>query len=285
MNRRLPLVALTSAALLLTACASGESSDTPAATTSTSNADKTVTLWLAGGDTPDELRTYLKDTFKAKTGATLAVEEQSWGDLVTKLTTALPDAENTPDVVELGNTQSPTFTNVGAFLDISDQYDALGGDKLLPSFVEAGSVDGKKYALPVLLRVALPVHARGRLEGGRGRAADNARGVQRGRRAGSPRRTRATSRTSPASSSVARTGATASPGSSPTAASSPRRRTASGSPPSRTPTPSRGSSSCRRSTGPPARRRPTRRTSRRGSTSTTRTRSSTRTRSRPARRR
>ena len=149
MIRRLPIVALTSAALVLTACASGgDSSDTPAATSSTSNADKTITLWLAGGDTPDELRTYLTDTFKAKTGATLTIEEQAWPDLVTKLTTALPDAENTPDVVELGNTQSPTFTNVGAFLDISDQYDALGGDKLLQSFVEAGSVDGKKYALP-----------------------------------------------------------------------------------------------------------------------------------------
>ena len=149
MIRRLPIVALTSAALVLTACASGgDSSDTPAATSSTSNAGKTITLWLAGGDTPDELRTYLSDTFKAKTGATLKIEEQAWPDLVTKLTTALPDAENTPDVVELGNTQSPTFTNVGAFLDISDQYDALGGDKLLQSFVEAGSVDGKKYALP-----------------------------------------------------------------------------------------------------------------------------------------
>ena len=149
MIRRLPIVALTSAALVLTACASGgDSSDTPAATNSTSNADKAITLWLAGGDTPDELRTYLKDTFKAKTGATLNIEEQAWPDLVTKLTTSLPDAENTPDVVELGNTQSPTFTNVGAFLDISDQYDALGGDKLLQSFVEAGSVDGKKYALP-----------------------------------------------------------------------------------------------------------------------------------------
>ena len=147
MIRRLPLVALTSAALVLTACSSG-GSDQPAATSSTSNANKSITLWLAGGDTPDELRTYLKDTFKAQTGATLKIEEQSWGDLVTKLTTALPDAENTPDVVELGNTQSPTFTNVGAFLDISDQYEALGGDKLLQSFVEAGSVDGKKYALP-----------------------------------------------------------------------------------------------------------------------------------------
>jgi len=84
MIRRLPIVALTSAALVLTACANGgDSSDTPAATNSTSNADKTITLWLAGGDTPDELRTYLSDTFKAKTGATLKIEEQAWPDLVT----------------------------------------------------------------------------------------------------------------------------------------------------------------------------------------------------------
>ena len=170
MIRRLPIVALTSAALVLTACASGgDTSDTPAATSSTSNAGKTITLWLAGGDTPDELRTYLSDTFKAKTGATLTIEEQAWPDLVTKLTTALPDAENTPDVVELGNTQSPTFTNVGAFLDISDQYDALGGDKLLQSFVEAGSVDGKKYALPYYFGSRYMFHAQGRLEGGRRR--------------------------------------------------------------------------------------------------------------------
>ena len=75
MNRRLPLVVLTSAALVLTACSSGESA-TPAATSTADNADKTVTLWLAGGDTPDELRTYLTDTFKANTGATLKIEEQ-----------------------------------------------------------------------------------------------------------------------------------------------------------------------------------------------------------------
>lgn len=150
MNRRLPLVALTSAALILSACSSGGGgpTQTTAATDPSANAGKTVTLWLAGGDTSDELRQYLVDTFKTKTGATLKIEEQSWGDLVTKLTTALPDAANSPDVVELGNTQSPTFTNVGAFLDISDMYDELGGSKLLQSFVDAGSVDGKKYALP-----------------------------------------------------------------------------------------------------------------------------------------
>ncbi|WP_377640507.1 extracellular solute-binding protein [Oryzobacter terrae] len=150
MNRRLSLVALTSAALVLSACSSGggTATESPAATDPSANAGKTVTLWLAGGDTSDELRTYLADTFKTTTGATLTIEEQSWGDLVTKLTTSLPDPANSPDVVELGNTQSPTFTNVGAFLDISDMYDELGGAKLLPSFVEAGSVDGKRFALP-----------------------------------------------------------------------------------------------------------------------------------------
>lgn len=151
MKKHLGLAALTTAAALtLAGCGAGGS---PAASSAPSidpaaNADKTITLWLAGGDTPDELRSYLKDTFKEKTGATLKIEEQGWGDLVTKMTTAMPDANNTPDVVEMGNTQSPTFTNIGAFLDITDMYEDLGGDKLIPSFVEAGAVDGKNFTLP-----------------------------------------------------------------------------------------------------------------------------------------
>ena len=140
----------TLAALALTACSSGGSS--PTATTPTAQGTPkagNITLWLAGGDTPDELRTYLKTTFAAQNpGSTLTIEEQAWGDLVTKLTTALPDAANTPDVVEVGNTQSPTFTTVGAFLDITDMYSELGGTKLLQSFVDVGAVSGKNYALP-----------------------------------------------------------------------------------------------------------------------------------------
>ncbi|MDR1634324.1 MAG: extracellular solute-binding protein [Bifidobacteriaceae bacterium] len=111
--------------------------------------DTELTLWLAGGDTGDDLRDYLKSEFeKENKGWTLKIETIDWGDLVTKLNTAMPDAKNTPDVVEVGNTQSPTFTNVGAFLDISDMYEELGGDDLLQSFVEVGEVDGKNYTLP-----------------------------------------------------------------------------------------------------------------------------------------
>ncbi len=148
MKKMLSVVALaTASALALGGCSSGAASS-PAASGSASAAPQNITLWLAGGDTPDALREYLKTTYNANTGGTLTIEEQAWGDLVTKLTTALPDANNTPDVVEVGNTQSPTFTNVGAFSDISDMYNELGGDKLLQSFVDVGEVDGKNYTLP-----------------------------------------------------------------------------------------------------------------------------------------
>jgi N,N'-diacetylchitobiose transport system substrate-binding protein len=142
-------------ALALSACGSGggdnDAASSPTATGATGAPEPgDITLWLNGADTPQELRDYLKTTFeKENPGSTLTIEEQSWTDLVPKLTTALADPENTPDVVEIGNTQAPTFSTVGAFREISsDLFNELGGSKLLPSFVAAGDFDGKHYALP-----------------------------------------------------------------------------------------------------------------------------------------
>ncbi|HHT14068.1 MAG TPA: extracellular solute-binding protein [Propionibacterium sp.] len=158
--KRLSAILAATLALAFTACSSTPEAPptTPGTTTTAATAETSgtepqdsaeITLWVAGADTPQLLRDYLTDTFAAENpGSTLRIEEQSWGDLVTKLTTALPDAANTPDVVEIGNTQAPTFTTVGAFLDITDMYDELGGADLLKSFVDVGAVDGKNYALP-----------------------------------------------------------------------------------------------------------------------------------------
>jgi len=134
----------TASALVLAGCASGSGGGGA----STDGKGKTITMWVNGGDTPDELRAYLKKEFKKETGAELKIEQQDWTGLVPKLTTALADKKNSPDVVEVGNTQSPTFTNVGAFLDISDMYKELGGEDLLQSFVDVGVADGKNYTLP-----------------------------------------------------------------------------------------------------------------------------------------
>jgi N,N'-diacetylchitobiose transport system substrate-binding protein len=129
-------------ALALAGCSTG----TPSAS---APAEKgTIRVWLNGTDTPQDARDYLVKTFAAQNkGSKLVIEEQSWTGLVDKLTTSLSGSDS-PDVVEVGNTQSPAFTSAGAFLDLTKDYKALGGDDLLPGFVAAGSYDGKFYAAP-----------------------------------------------------------------------------------------------------------------------------------------
>jgi N,N'-diacetylchitobiose transport system substrate-binding protein len=139
--RKLSIAALgVAAALTLAGCSAGAA---PEAETGD------IRVWLVGTDTPQEARDYLKTTFEAENpGSTLTIEEQAWGGLVDLLTTNLSGSDS-PDVVEVGNTQAAAFTSAGAFLDLTDDYDALGGDDLLPGFVEAGSYDGKFYAAPL----------------------------------------------------------------------------------------------------------------------------------------
>ena len=145
------------AALALTACSSNGSGDTPSGSSSPSAGASSeapapaagdIRVWLVGTDTPQDARDYLKTTFEAQNpGSTLTIEEQSWTGLVDKYTTALSGSDS-PDLVEIGNTQAAAFTSAGAFLDLTDKLDALGGKDLLPGFVEAGSYDGKFYAAP-----------------------------------------------------------------------------------------------------------------------------------------
>ncbi|MBD3914938.1 extracellular solute-binding protein [Nocardioides hwasunensis] len=108
-----------------------------------------IRVWLNGTDTPQEARDWLKKTFEDENpGSTLTIEQQEWDGLVEKLTTSLSSESETPDVVEIGNTQAPTFTSAGAFSDLTGELSDFGGDDLLPGFVEGATVDGKTYAVP-----------------------------------------------------------------------------------------------------------------------------------------
>jgi N,N'-diacetylchitobiose transport system substrate-binding protein len=141
--RNLGIVALgAAAALTLVGCAT-----TGGDAASDENAE--IRVWLVGTDTPDAARELLVDTFEEEhPGSTLVIEEQSWDGLVDRLTTSLSGSDS-PDIVEVGNTQASAFTSAGAFMDLTDHYDELGGDDLLPGFVEAGSYDEKFYAAPL----------------------------------------------------------------------------------------------------------------------------------------
>ena len=137
--RKLALAAAVAAsAIVLAGCSTSPGADESAE----------IRVWLVGPDTPQDARDYLIETFEAENpGSTLVIEEQQWTGLVDTLTTALSSSDS-PDIVEIGNTQAPAFTSVGAFRDLSGVYEELGGDDLLPGFVEAGSYDGTLYAAP-----------------------------------------------------------------------------------------------------------------------------------------
>lgn len=136
-----------SAALALTACGSDDAGEANGGGGGPETAD--IRVWLNGPDTPQDARDWLKATFEDQhPGSTLSIEEQQWEGLVERLTTALSSDSETPDVVEVGNTQAATFTTAGAFSELSGELDALGGDDLLQGFVEAGSVDEQVFAVP-----------------------------------------------------------------------------------------------------------------------------------------
>lgn len=141
--------ALAGLALTALAACGDDSSDGGGSSGDSAPQAADIRVWLNGTDTPDEARQWLKKTFEEENpGSTLTIEQQEWDGLVEKLTTALSSESETPDVVEIGNTQAPTFTSAGAFADLTDQLDQLGGDDLLQGFVDGATVDGKTYAVP-----------------------------------------------------------------------------------------------------------------------------------------
>lgn len=142
MNKKLGAFALLGAsAVVLAGCAAS-----PEAAPEPETGD--LTVWLVGADTPQTARDHLVETFESENeGWTLTIEEKTWADVSDTYTAAL-SSNDSPDVVEVGNTQALGFADAGLFLDISDIQEDLGGDDLLGGLVDAGTYEGSLYAAP-----------------------------------------------------------------------------------------------------------------------------------------
>jgi N,N'-diacetylchitobiose transport system substrate-binding protein len=120
----------------------------PTTTAAPAASGETIRLWLNGGDTPDDVVNFAVAEFaKIHPGVKVQFERQQWTGIVEKLTTALSSSDS-PDVVELGNTQAQAFEAAGALTDLTAKKAELGGDDLLQSLVEAGTYDGKFFGAP-----------------------------------------------------------------------------------------------------------------------------------------
>jgi N,N'-diacetylchitobiose transport system substrate-binding protein len=154
-TRKLAAVGLAGVLVLAAACGSddddggtsgaagGASLEAPPADT-----EATLRVWLNGPDTPDEMIDLAKETFAEKyPDVSVEVERQEWDGLVNRLTNVLP-TDDSPDIVEMGNTQAQAFEAAGALVDLSSVKDDLGGDDLVDSLVEAGTYGDGFYGVP-----------------------------------------------------------------------------------------------------------------------------------------
>ncbi|WP_030264293.1 extracellular solute-binding protein [Streptomyces violens] len=134
------LIAATAVAGMLVsvaACGSGESAGADEAS---------LTVWVMDGSTPPGWTKDVTAAFEKKTGAKLNIEIQKWNGIQQKITTALSE-ENPPDVIEVGNTQTPAYAKTSGLAELDDLKKEIGAD-WTPSLNKSAVYEGKQYAAP-----------------------------------------------------------------------------------------------------------------------------------------
>ena len=148
MNRsrwRCAVAALPVMALALSGCGGGGGSG------STAESDHALTIWMmTGGPGDDPLIKDVNAEFAKKHPDTkVHIEIQQWDGVATKVTTALA-TKNPPDIVEMGNTQTPLQTFSGGLADLTaDKKSFEGSDGWLPGLANPSQNEGKLYAVPL----------------------------------------------------------------------------------------------------------------------------------------
>ncbi|MEW2502988.1 sugar ABC transporter substrate-binding protein [Amycolatopsis sp. CA-161197] len=147
MKRWLKLAAGAAALTLATAgCAGSGGGDT--ASGSGGSDGGTLTVWLMDGSAPDSLTGALNKEFEAAhAGVKVNYQIQPWNGIQQKLTTALA-SDTPPDVIEVGNTQTPAFASDEVLTDLSADVNSLNGSQWLTGLKASGEYEGKTYGVP-----------------------------------------------------------------------------------------------------------------------------------------
>lgn len=146
LTRLVTVVASCTLMLGLVGCSNGNSKPS---TNDKGSSNAPVRVWFMEGSVSDAAQKYLTETFeKENPGQKLKVEVQPWKNIKSKLQTALASDDQSPDLVEFSASPDPLIV-AGAFQDISDLYEPLGGKDFIPAFAKGGIWEGKRYSLPL----------------------------------------------------------------------------------------------------------------------------------------
>ncbi|MCS0602303.1 extracellular solute-binding protein [Streptomyces sp. LP11] len=107
---------------------------------------QTLTVWTMDGSAPEQWTKDVQAAFEKKTGAKVKFETQKWDGIQQKITTALSES-TPPDVLEVGNTQTPAYAATGGLAELGDVKQQIGSD-WTESVSKSSVYDGKQYAAP-----------------------------------------------------------------------------------------------------------------------------------------
>ncbi len=148
MMMRTGLVAMAAAALTLTACTSGSDPAEVAISVPPKDVEGTLKVWLMDGSQPTAVIESVNQRFaKEYPGVEVEVELQQWGDIQDKLADTL-GTDDTPDVVEIGNSLTAVYAAAGQLADLSDFAADLGVEGMLRGLRPPGELDGVRYGIP-----------------------------------------------------------------------------------------------------------------------------------------
>jgi N,N'-diacetylchitobiose transport system substrate-binding protein len=107
-----------------------------------------LTVWLMTGSASKEFTSALHKEFKeANPGVNIKYEVQQWNGIQQKLTTSLA-SQTPPDVIEIGNTQTPFFAGEAVLTDLTDSVNDLNGSQWLKGLKDSATFDGKTFGMP-----------------------------------------------------------------------------------------------------------------------------------------
>ena len=134
----------------LAAVALGVVAATASASVRHAQANK-LTVWLqvdAQSGWPDIVASANAQFQKDHPGYTVDVQYQNWGDHLQKFDATLAGG-NTPDVIELGNTEMTKYMAAGAFADIGSYKGSFANSgNWLSGLAKSGMFGGKVYGVP-----------------------------------------------------------------------------------------------------------------------------------------
>src|SRR5690242_11696493 len=132
------------------AVALGVMAATAGASTGRQQANK-LTVWLqvdAQSGWPDIVAAANQQFQSDHPGWTVDVQYQTWGDHLSKFDATLAGG-NTPDVIEMGNTEMTKYMAAGAFANLTSQKGTFANSShWLSGLAASGVYNGKTYGVP-----------------------------------------------------------------------------------------------------------------------------------------